>query len=374
MRINIVCFSYIKDFLTIFIVLTISLASLLSIIGIVEKIDDFMPYKPSLLFFIEYFLYNIPRYVFYIIPFVTLVSSLFIFSIGIRTRELLILSVSGGRLRKVLKPFLFLGVIISLFGFIFGEFIQPYFTKKINVMIETLTEKNKSKVQKDIYVRTKDGTIVKIGTLNSSEQSQNIKIANNVKIFIIKDDTLIKKIHSEKADIKNKEWLLKNVIIYDFINGRVEKLPEINYPMNLKLSVTAFKDIKKIEEFGISELLQKRRDLKRVGLSNPKIDTDISGRLSYNFVTFFMMILGLSLPLGADEKFSSIFSKTKSGAQASGLITVSIGFLITIVYWLLYSLFMFAGYSKILPPFVAPWITTVVFGLVSVKLYFSIKE
>ncbi|MDI1471068.1 MAG: LptF/LptG family permease [Thermodesulfovibrio sp.] len=374
MRINIVCFSYLKDFLKIFIVLTISLASLLSIIGIVEKIDDFMPYKPSLLFFIEYFLYNIPRYVFYLIPFVTLISSLFIFSIGIRTRELLILSVSGGRLRKILKPFLFLGVIISLFGFIFGEFIQPYVTKKINVMIETLTEKNKSRVQKDVYVRTKDGIVVKIGTLNFSEQSQNIKIANNLKIFIIKDDILLKRIDSEKADITNKEWLLKNVIVYDFINGRVEKLPEMNYPMNLKLSVTAFKDIKKIEEFGISELLQKRRELKKVGLSNPKIDTDISGRLSYNFVTLFMMILGLSLPLGAYEKFSSIFSKTKSGVQASGLITVSIGLLITIVYWLFYSLFMFVGYSKILPPFIAPWITTVVFGLVSVKLYFSIKE
>jgi len=374
MRINIVCFSYLKDFLKIFIVLTISLASLLSIIGIVEKIDDFMPYKPSLLFFIEYFLYNIPRYVFYLIPFVTLISSLFIFSIGIRTRELLILSVSGGRLRKILKPFLFLGVIISLFGFIFGEFIQPYVTKKINVMIETLTEKNKSRVQKDVYVRTKDGIVVKIGTLNFSEQSQNIKIANNLKIFIIKDDILLKRIDSEKADITNKEWLLKNVIVYDFINGRVEKLPEMNYPMNLKLSVTAFKDIKKIEEFGISELLQKRRELKKVGLSNPKIDTDISGRLSYNFVTLFMMILGLSLPLGAYEKFSSILSKTKSGVQASGLITVSIGLLITIVYWLFYSLFMFVGYSKILPPFIAPWITTVVFGLVSVKLYFSIKE
>ena len=374
MRINIVCFRYLKDFLKTFIVLTISLASLLSIIGIVEKIDDIIPYKPSLLFFIEYFFYNIPRYVFYLIPFVTLISSLFIFSIGIRSRELLILSVSGGRLRKILKPFLFLGIIISLFGFIFGEFIQPHFTKKINIIIETLTEKNKIKMQKDIYVRTKDGTVVKIGKLNFSEQSQNIKIANNLKIFIIKDDILFKRIDSEKADITNKEWLLKNVTVYDFINGRVEKLPEMNYPMNLKLSVTAFKDIKKIEEFGISELLQKRRELKRVGLSNPKIDTDISGRLSYNFITFFMMILGLSLPLGAFEKFSSIFSKTKSSAQAGGLITVSIGLLITICYWLLYSFFMFAGYSKILPSFIAPWITPIVFGLVSVKLYFSIKE
>jgi len=61
------------------------------------------------------------------------------------------------------------------------------------------------------------------------------------------------------------------------------------------------------------------------------------------------MVLGISLPLGAHEKFSFLFSKTKGGAGTGGMITVGIGIMITIIYWLVYSFFMFLGYSKILP-------------------------
>lgn len=369
MNINIVCKSYIKDFVRTFLVLLFSMSCLLSIVGLIEKIDDFMPYKPSTTFFIEYGLYSIPRYIFYLIPFVTLVTSLFIFSIGVRSREFLILSVSGGRLRGLLKPFLILGIIISIVGFMFGEFLQPEFTKKLNFMIEELTQKGKSSIQKELFVRAKDGTVIKIGKF-----SQQQKKADEVKIFIIKNDALIKRIDSREAEIEQDQWKLKNSIVYDFVAGKVEKYDLMDYPLNLKISIAAFKDIKKIEEFGIAELIQKRKELKKVGLSNPKIDTDISSRLSYNFVTFFMMILGMSLPLGAYEKFNFLFSKGKGGSAAGGIITVGIGLVITIIYWLVYSLFMFMGYSKILPPFISPWITPLIFGFVSIKLYYSIKE
>lgn len=362
---NIVCKSYIKDFLKTFLILLLSMAGVLTVIGLIEKIDDFMPYKPSATFFFKYGLYSIPRYVFYLIPFVTLVTSLFIFSMGVRSREFLILSVSGARLRKILKPFLVLGVGISIFGFIFGEFVQPEFTKKINIMMEELSQKGKSSVQKDLFLRAKDGTIIKIG-----EFSARNRTAKAVKIFIIKNNMLIKRIDSSEAEIKESSWILKSCVIYDFITGRVEKFDLMNYPLNLKISITALKDIKKIEEFGIAELIQKRQELKKAGLSNPKIDTDISGRLSYNFVTFFMMVLGMSLPLGAYEKFNFLFSKT----TGTGVGSLGMGLLITIIYWLVYSLFMFLGYSKILPPFLSPWITPLIFGLVSIKLYYSIKE
>lgn len=368
MTINTVCKFYIKDFLKTFLLLIFSMSILLSVVSLVEKIDDFIPYKPSAFFFLQYVLYNIPRFLFYLIPFITLISSLFVFSIGVRTREFLILSVSGGRLRVLLRPFLVIGIIISIGGFIFGEFIQPEFTKRLNSMIEDLTEKGKKTMLKEIFLKTRDGKIVKIGIF-----SQEKKQANKVKIFVIDKDTVTKMIESEKADIEKKEWLLKDVIIYDFVNGKIEKFEKLQYPIDVKITTVAFKDIKKIEEFGISELLQKRKELKRTGLSNPKIDTDISGRLSYNLVTFFMMVLGICLPLGAYEKFSFIFSKTK-GTTAGGAVTVGIGIVITIIYWLLYSLFMFMGYSKILPPFISPWITPMIFGVISFKLYYSIKE
>lgn len=367
MKIYIVCKSYLKEFLKIFLVLLFSISILFSIVRVIEKIDDFIPYKPSAIFFIEYVLFSIPRYISYLIPFVTLVTSLFIFSAGVRTREFMILSLSGGRLRAILKPFLFLGVVISLFGFIFGEFVQPEFSKKINIIVEELTKKESS-IQKEIFFRTKEGTVVKIGRL-----SQNEKKGYDLKIFIIKNNSLIQRIDSEEVKLKDKEWILKKAVIYDFVSGRVEKIEIMKYPINLKISVSALKDIKKIEEFGITELIQKRKELKKSGLSNPKIDTDISGRLSYNFVIFFMMVLGISLPLGAYEKFSFIFSK-KENTQTGGITTAGLGVIIILLYWIIYSLFMFFGYSKILPSFISPWITTTIFGVVSIKLYYSIRE
>lgn len=369
MKINTVCKFYIRDFLKTFIIIILSMSTLLSIVGLIEKIDEFMLYKSSTFFFVKYAFYSIPRYLFYLIPFVTLIASLFVFSVGVRSKEFLILSVAGGRLRVLLKPFLFLGIIISITGFIFGEFIQPAFTKKLNHMIEELTEKGKSNIQRNIFLKTKTGTVVKIGMFSPENMT-----GTNLKIFVIDKNNLLKRIDSETAEIGSKEWFLKNGIIYDFVNGKIEKFERMNYPLEIKISALTFKDIKKIEEFGIGELLQKRRDLKRVGLSNPKIDTDISGRLSYNFVTFFMMVLGISLPLGAYEKFSFLFTKIKGTTSASGIITVGIGLVITIIYWLLYSLFMFMGYSKMLPPFASPWITPLIFGFLSIKLYYAIKE
>ncbi|MEN2995378.1 MAG: LptF/LptG family permease [Thermodesulfovibrio sp.] len=369
MKINIVCKTYIKDFLRVFLVLLFSMSLLLSIVGLIEKIDDFMPYNPSFIFFVEFTLYSIPRYIFYLIPFITLVSSLFVFSIGVRSREFLILSVSGGKLREILKPFLVLGVIISILGFIFGEFVQPAFIKKLNIMIEELTQKGKVYVERDIFVRDKDGTVIRIGSF-----FQQQKRAEEVRIFVIKNDILVKRIDAQQVEIQQKDWILKKCTVYDFSTGKVQKYDSMNYPVNIKISIAAFKDIKKIEEFGISELIQKTKELKKIGLNNPKIDTDISGKLSYNFVTFFMMVLGMSLPLGAYERFIFLFSKTKTGVTSGGIIIFGIGLVITIFYWLLYSLFMFMGYSKILPSFLSPWITPLIFGFVSIKLYYSIKE
>lgn len=369
MSINRVCKIYIKDFIKTFLIFIFSMSFLLSVIGLIDKIDDFVQYKPSAIFFVKYVIYMIPRYIVYLIPFVTLISSLFIFSIGVRSKEFLILSVSGGKLKQTLKPFIFLGIIVSIFGFIVGEFIQPEYTKKINNMIYELTEKRKVSVKRDIYLKGKDEIIVNIDSFY-----QDKGIGNEIKIYLMKNNILIKRIDSREAEITDKIWHLKDVVIYDFNSGKIEKFESLSYPINLKISIASFKDIKKIEEFSLAELIKKRKELKAVGLSNPKIDTDISGKLSYNFVTFFMMILGISLPLGAYEKFIFIISKVKRVSETSGIITVSIGLIITIIYWLFYSFFMFMGYSKILPPFIAPWVTPIICGFISVKLYYSIRE
>ncbi len=369
MFISRICKNYMVDFIKTFIILISSLSLLLSVVGLVEKIDDFSPFKPTGNFFVKYIFYTLPRYIFYLMPFVTLFSALFIFSMGVRNREFLILSVAGARLRETLKPFMWVGIIITILGFLVGELIQPYYAKKINNMVSQLTEKAEFSLKNNIYLKGKDQTIINIG---SFDQAKNF--GKNIRLYQLKDYTLIKTIESKEFEVKDNLWIFKDVTIYDFISGKIERLPSMSYPVNFKISLAAYKDLKKIEDFSLGELIKRRKELKNVGLSNPKIDTDISGKLSYNLVTLIMLFLGISLPLGAYEKFSPIISKMKISSGSSYVITIGIGLIITILYWLVYSLFMFVGYSKILPPFIAPWITPLMFGLISLKLFYSIKE
>lgn len=114
--------------------------------------------------------------------------------------------------------------------------------------------KGKDSVKKEIFLRAKDGTIIKIGQYLSEQ-----KKAKNVRLFIIKENFLIKKIDVEEAEVGEKYWTLKNGVIYDFSSGKVENFQLMNYPINLKISIATFKDIKKIEEFGVMELIQKRK-------------------------------------------------------------------------------------------------------------------
>lgn len=365
---------YLIEFSKVFSVLILSFSTFFSVVALLEKIHDYLAYEPSALFYIEFVLLNIPRYFFYLLPFVTLISSLFVFSIAVKNREILIISLSGARLKRFFLPFIVLSLVISLFGFILGEFIQPEFTKELNRLVAELTERGKSLRRNNLYIMAKDGTVVKIGSLTYSETKRGSSSGRDIKVFTFKDNSLDRVIEAQEADISDEIWTLRDVVIYDFSSAKVSREDSYRLTLDVNINLATIRDIRKIEEIRLKELLEKREELKRMGLMNPKIDTDISARLSYNFVTLFMMILGISIPLGAYEKLESLFARTRGTQSAQGALLVGIGILLMILYWVIYSVFIFLGYSKILPPLLSPWITPVIFGALSIKLWLSIRD
>ena len=71
---------YIKEFLKALIVLGLGISLIFSIIGLIDKIDEFMPHKPALKLLFEYTVMTIPKYFHYLMAMSTLLASLFIFS------------------------------------------------------------------------------------------------------------------------------------------------------------------------------------------------------------------------------------------------------------------------------------------------------
>jgi lipopolysaccharide export system permease protein len=89
-----------------------------------------------------------------------------------------------------------------------------------------------------------------------------------------------------------------------------------------------------------------------------------------------MLLLGISLSIGGEQKGIEKIFRTKSQGTHSnaGVVSAGLGLLISVFYWLGYSFSLSLGYSGTVPPIMAPWIVPVLFCVVSLYLYFNIPE
>ncbi len=354
---------YIKDFFKVLLILGAGISAIFSIIGLIDKIDDFMPHNPSFSLLLQYSLLIIPKYLHYLLPMLILLSSLFIFSQASKRREIVAIKAASGKLRSILKPFVTIGILLTLFGFVIGEVVVPAASKKARDTRSKITKKEKGITFKEgtLYMRGRDGSIVRI-SLYMPEK----KISSGITIFRFDSKGLKDKMEAEVGEWQGNVWKLKNVLIYDIESGKTERINETIYT-GIESPDILQKDMWKAEDLTIPELIQYQRRLTEAGFKNIKLTVDVNSRLSYPLINFFMLLLGISLSAGVD-------SISKKGKTAGGIVAGGLGILISIIYWISYTFFLSLGYAGTIPPFIAPWIMPVLFSAGSLYLYNQIPE
>src|SRR5271157_1865285 len=285
---------YIKDFLKALVVVGLGISLVFSIIGLVDKIDDFMPHKPPLKLLVEYILLTIPKYFHYLMAMSTLLTSLFIFSLALKRKEIVIIKAASGRMKSILMPFVAIGLALTLLGFALEEIVIPATSKRIRSIRNQITEKKKEVTFKDgtLYMRGKDGSIVRIALFLPDQN-----ISKDVSIFRFDGGALKERIDADTAVWSGSEWKLKNVTQYDMSNGKVSSRPEMPYP-NIESPKIFKEDMWAVEEMNMIELIKYQRRLAEAGFKNIKLIVDISSRLSYPLINPFMLLLGISLSVG----------------------------------------------------------------------------
>ena len=351
---------YLKEFFKLLSLISIGLALIFSILDLIDKIDDFMPNRPSLENLLLYAFFNFPKFLLYLLPAAVLICSLFIFSQASRNREFIAIQATGGRLKTIFYPFIISGILLSVFAFINGEIVAPDFLRRSSELKNTL-KKNDKKItfeEGTLWFRSADGSPVRI-ELYIPEK----KLAKGVSIFVFEKDSLKERIEAEDAkwdESRNSGiWKLKNVIIYDIKGGKVDRKAEMEYP-SLESPEFFSEGIKKPEEMGMVELYKYTERLKRSGFRNIKLIIDLNSKVSYPLINLFMILLGISL---------SVRNKIGGGLFAAGL-----GLLISMIYWFTYTLMLSMGYAGVVPPFIAAWLMPIIFGTVAVHLFRKIPE
>lgn len=364
---------YIKDFFKIFLILGLGISLLFSIIGLIDKFDDFIPNNPSVFILLKYIFFHIPKYLTYIMPMAILLSSLFIFTQAMKKKEIVAIKNAGGKINSILSPFLIIGFIMSLCGFFLNEVVVPTLSKEIHSIKKHLTKKGSTIAFKEgtVFMKGKDGSVVRIAFYLDDKN-----LAKGVNIFKYDEDGIKEKIEAETAEWDGKLWRLKGVTVFTVSEGKAIFIDEM-FSDTMESPKILQKEIGKTEEMTIFELLEYDKRLTEAGFKNIRLSVDISSRFSYPLINFFMIILGLSLSIGADNRLLQKFLPHKSegrGLSSSGVISTGLGLIISLIYWIGYSFFLSLGYAGTFSPIIAPWIMPVLFAVCSVYLYKQIPQ
>jgi lipopolysaccharide export system permease protein len=118
--------------------------------------------------------------------------------------------------------------------------------------------------------------------------------------------------------------------------------------------------MRKPDEMGILELYHYTERLKAAGVKDSKLVVDFHSKVAYPLSNLFMLLLGLSLSV--------------MGRIGGGLFSAGLGIFISFVYWLLYTLMLSMGYTRVIPPVLATWIVPMFFGAVATYLFSKIPE
>ena len=347
---------YLKDFFRLLILITFGLALIFSLIDMIGKTDSFMSSKVSSLSLVLYAMFNMPRFLLYLLPMSILTCSLFTFSQAFRRQEIAAIKAAGGRLRTLFYPFIATGVLLSSFAFVTNEVIVPDFSQKAADLQNTSTGKEKKSAFSGgtIWLKNNDGSPVRIDLYVAEK-----KLARGVSIFILGKDFLKEQIIAQEASWNGRTWILSNVRIYNIDTGEIKKIKSMEYA-GLESPELFTNQLKSSDEMGIYDLYHYMQRLKNAGFSNLKLVIDLNSRISFPLINIFMMMLGIAL--------------STRGKIGGGLVTAGLGLLISLFYWLGYTFSLSLGYAGFIPPVIAAWIIPFFFGALAVYLFMKTPE
>jgi len=294
---------------------------------------------------------NIPSIIFEILPFIFLLGVMFFF-ISIYERDEIELLRSNGidnlKITFIISTVsLILGIILIVLYYSFSANLKSLY---LNIKYKySNTNDHLAIVNEDgLWIKEKSGDNKRIFIINA----KNYKINNLENLEITQLDSeykLINTIVSEKADIKQKIWVLTNVKIYSK-DRKTEILGSYKYSssFNEKIISNLYSNLNSLN---ILQLMELKDNYKSIGYSA----TEVS--LQLNKIYSLPIYLTLTTIIGAILMFKLTFIKSK-------FFLVIIGVVISVIFYYINYFSILFGKNETLPVELSVWLPQILIFLI----------
>ncbi|MEJ2324451.1 MAG: LptF/LptG family permease [Nitrospirota bacterium] len=350
---------YIREFAKLFALLALGLSATFSLFSLLQRLNDFMPHEPSLGSLVLYTALKVPQNALSLMPVACLLCSLYTMANASRSREIVALMAAGGRVKRLLRPFLWAGLLLSLLSFVMGEFVVPpaiIKAREVQDRLSGVAEEASALVRNGVlWSRAKDGSIIRVEYYFPEGD-----VYGGVEIYRFGGGVIdeIVKARTATWDEGRESWHFGGVRRYLPGEGAWETLEGYDYE-GLGPPDLLRESARKPYEMGIADLYSYLKRLREAGFKNVRLSVDLNSKVSYPFINLIMVLIGVSFPVRR---------------RMSGFVATAIGLLISLAYWFGYTMSLSIGYAGLLPPLAAAWLMPVVAGSAGAWLYWKIPE
>ena len=332
--------------------------SLVFILNILKEIEFFSDKEAGSLYPIYLSLMNSPSIIFEMFPFIFLIATQFFFLKLFNNDEINILKYSGLKNIKIIN-------ILSLVSFFIGILtITVFYSFSSNLQHYYLQIKNQFSNDKlYLAVINKNGLWMKDVVDNQTSIINSSKIDNNflTNTFITTFDekfNLIRSLKSDKIDIKNNEWLIYDVTVFEDNISKKNDLIKFKSNFNQKRIESLFSNLSSLS---LLKLIDLRQNYKSLNYSTVDVDMQIYKVATYPLFLVIMTILSSIIMLNTKKSNSKV-------------IKIIIGLFFSVVIYYINNFFNVMGSTEKLPLMVSIWTPIIFLSLINLIMLVNINE
>lgn len=337
------------EFLKILLLISTALTAVYMIVDIFENLSDFTKTHADLYPIAKYFLLRLPQAIYYIAPLSLLFSSFVNLGLFAKYNEVTAIRSGGLSVLNVVSPILVIAFVISISVFILNDSVVPTMNRRAEDIKRNIEKRPREMFFKEdsLWLKSDSHTLYNVRFADPDK-----KVLWRINVYYLSPDFQIKEIiAADKAVPENGQWFLESGIRRVFnVNNRVMKAYsfdrlQIAFPFELKDFRHA---IVQTSETRFSVLKNYIEKISREGYEVTRLSVDLYTKTSFPITGFILTIIGMSLALYI-KRFGGI---------ASG---IGLCVLVSILYWVCFSLSLYMGYTGYLSPVISAWLTNILF-------------
>lgn len=339
---------WLKEFVKFFSVIQLLILVIFVFIDYLSRMERFLNSDISLVGAFGYILLKVPFMFVQFTPASILLATITIFGLMSKNNELLAIKSSGISGYSLIKPAIWIAVILAMLMFFLGETVIPFFMTKANYIKYSVIQKRNiySSGREDIWIKSED----KLIHINFFDPVNQV-VAGITVASLRKNFDLASRIDAKRAYYKDEKWVLKDII------EQIHDEHSMDYDVNLYDEKIVKWDIKpedlgavvkKSEEMSFFELKKYVKKVEEEGYDARSYKVDLNAKIAFPFICIIMVLTGAATGMRP-------FAKNNIPAA------IAIGVVIAFLYWAVYGFCLSLGYGAILPPIVSAWTTNLFF-------------